>query len=72
MCPVRTNYLADIGSYESAMLKAKPKIWTETEKRLLARLVPRGAGAAEISKELGRYAGSVRCMAREMKLLLKK
>jgi hypothetical protein len=52
--------------------ESKPKIWTEAEKQQLAKLVRRGARAPEIIVALGRHAGSVRKMAREMKLLLKK
>jgi hypothetical protein len=50
----------------------KPKTWTDTEKRQLAKLAKRGAGVSKISAELGRYARSVKLMAREMGLLLKK
>jgi transposase-like protein len=50
----------------------KPKIWTEAEKHKLAALAKRGAGVSKISAELGRYARSIRLMAREMGLLLKK
>ena len=50
----------------------KPKTWTDAEKRQLATLAKRGAGVSKISAELGRYTKSVKLMAREMGLLLKK
>jgi transposase-like protein len=50
----------------------KPKTWTDSEKRQLAKLAKRGAGVSKISTELGRYARSVKLMAREMGLMLKK
>ena len=53
-------------------MKPKPTSWTENEKRELARLVRSGASTREISAKLGRYARSIRLMAKEMKLLLKK
>jgi transposase-like protein len=52
--------------------RAKPKTWTEAEKRRLAKLVRNGVRAAQISTELDRYTGSVKRMAREMGLILKK
>jgi hypothetical protein len=51
---------------------ARPKEWTDSEKQRLAILVRRGADASEISRDLGRHAASVRQMAREMKLVLRK
>ena len=50
----------------------KPKTWTDAEKRTLAALAKKGAGVSKISNELGRYTRSVKLMAREMGLLLKK
>ena len=50
----------------------KPKTWTDAEKHKLAALAKRGAGVSKISAELGRYAKSVKLMAREIDLLLKK
>ena len=50
----------------------KPKIWTDAEKRTLIALAKKGAGVSKISAELGRYTKSVKLMAREMGLLLKK
>jgi len=50
----------------------KPKTWTDSEKRQLAKLAKRGVGVSKISNELGRYTKSVKLMAREMGLLLKK
>ena len=51
---------------------AKPKIWTEAEQQQLAKLVRDGARTPEIAAKLGRYAGSVKQMARAMGLILKK
>jgi len=53
-------------------MKPKPKEWTVAEKQALIRLVRNGAGTSEISAKLGRHAASVKRMAREMNLLLKK
>lgn len=53
-------------------MKPKPKDWTEGEKRQLAKLVRKGMGTKEISKALGRYALSVKQMAKAMGLLIKK
>jgi hypothetical protein len=50
----------------------KPKTWTEEEKQQLEKLVRDGARRTEISAKLGRYARSVKQMARAMGLLLKK
>jgi hypothetical protein len=52
--------------------ETKPKTWTDAENQQLAKLVRSGARASEISTKLGRYAGSVKRMAREMKLVPKK
>ena len=51
-------------------MKPKPKEWTEAEKQALVRLVRDGAGTAEIKAKLGRHAGSVKHMARELNLVL--
>jgi hypothetical protein len=50
----------------------KPKYWTEAEKQQLVKLVRDGTRTPQISIKLGRYAGSVKRMARAMGLLLKK
>jgi len=50
----------------------KPKDWTNSEKLELARLAREGIDAREIAVTLGRHIASVRKMAREMKLVLKK
>jgi transposase-like protein len=51
---------------------ARPKGWTEEEKQRLARLAKQGVAASEIAATLGRHTTSVRRMARDMKLLLRK
>jgi transposase len=51
---------------------AKAKDWSESEKRLLAKLVRQGISARDISTTIGRHIGSVRRMAREMRLVTKK
>jgi transposase len=50
----------------------RPKAWTEVEKQQLVKLVRNGTRTAQISAKLGRYAGSVKQMARAMGLLLKR
>jgi hypothetical protein len=50
----------------------KPKEWSAAEKRTLSKLVRKGVGVREISTVLGRHVTSVRRMAREMRLVLKK
>jgi hypothetical protein len=50
----------------------RPKVWGDAEKQRLAAMAKRGADASEISASLGRHIGSVRRMAREMKLVLRK
>jgi len=54
------------------MKTLKPKQWSDGEIQRLLKLVRAGAGASKIAAELGRYAGSVRRMARSKGILLKK
>jgi hypothetical protein len=54
------------------MKTSKPKEWDEQEVRRLVKLARKGIGASKIAAELGRYAGSVRRMARTIGILLKK
>jgi len=54
------------------MKTLKPKQWSDSEIQRLLKLVRAGAGASKIAAELGRYAGSVRRMARSKGILLKK
>ena len=51
---------------------AKPRDWSDAEKRQLVKLVRDGMNTRAIAAALGRRAGSVRMMAREMKLILRK
>jgi transposase-like protein len=51
---------------------AKPRDWSEAEKQQLVMLVRGGMSTRAISGALGRRASSVRMMAREMKLILRK
>jgi transposase len=53
-------------------MKPKPKEWTEVEKQALVRLVREGASRSEIKAKLKRHAGSLKRMARETNLVLKK
>lgn len=55
-----------------SMKTPKPKQWAKEETQRLGRLARQGVGAGRIAAELGRYAGSVRRMARKLGLLLKK
>jgi hypothetical protein len=54
------------------MKAPKPKEWGEQEVRRLVKLARKGIGVSKIAAELGRYAGSVRRMARALGVLLKK
>jgi len=54
------------------MKTPKPKQWADQEVRRLITLARQGVGASKIAAELGRHAGSVRRMARTLRLLLKK
>lgn len=54
------------------MKTPKPKQWAEREVQRLVKLARAGVGASKIAAELGRYAGSVRRMARVIGILLKK
>jgi IS30 family transposase len=54
------------------MKSRKPKEWTEGERKRLAAMARRRVPASEIATSLGRHTGSVRRIAREMGLLLKK
>jgi IS30 family transposase len=54
------------------MKTPKPKEWTAAEKRMLSKLAKQGASSSKIAAELGRYAGSVKRMARSAGVLLKK
>ncbi|UPK35169.1 hypothetical protein IVB18_45575 [Bradyrhizobium sp. 186] len=54
------------------MKSSKPKEWTEPERKRLSAMARRRLGATEIAAVLGRHTGSVKRMAREMGLLLKK
>jgi len=53
-------------------MKPKPKEWTDHEKRALVRLVREGAALPEIRAKLKRHTASLRRMAREMNLVLKR
>jgi len=53
------------------MKSPRPKEWTAAERKRLAWLARRRT-IAEIAQALGRHVGSVRRMAREMRLILKK
>ena len=50
----------------------KPKDWSDSEKRLLVELVRKGLSPRAISIEIGRHVGSVKRMAQEMRLVLKR
>ncbi|WP_177237418.1 hypothetical protein [Bradyrhizobium sp. Rc3b] len=54
------------------MKASKPKEWSDLERRKLSTMSRRRYGAAEIAAALRRHVGSVKRMAREMGLLLKK
>jgi hypothetical protein len=54
------------------MATPKPQEWTASEIRKLSKMVKQGARTSKIAAELGRYAGSVKRMARSLGLLLKK
>lgn len=54
------------------MRTPKPKEWTGAEMRKLIKMANQGERASKIAAELGRYAGSVKRMARSIGLLLKK
>jgi len=54
------------------MKTPRPKQWAEREVQQLFKLARAGAGLSKIAAELGRHAGSVRRMARTMRILLKK
>jgi IS30 family transposase len=54
------------------MKSSKPKEWTDGEREKLSVMIRRGVVASEIATALGRHAGSVKRMAREMGLILKK
>lgn len=63
---------ASVGCFDHFKMKSsKPKEWTEAERKRLAWLARRRV-VAEIAAALGRHAGSVKRMAREMRLILKK
>jgi hypothetical protein len=51
---------------------SKPKEWSDLERKKLSAMIRRRYGAAEIAAALRRHVGSVKRMAREMGLLLKK
>ncbi|WP_271504721.1 hypothetical protein [Bradyrhizobium sp. CCBAU 11357] len=51
---------------------SKPKEWSDLERKKLSAMIRRRYGAAEIAAALHRHVGSVKRMAREMGLLLKK
>ena len=50
----------------------KPKDWSDSERRQLAKLVREGVSTRNISAALGRRVGAIRKMAGEMKLVLRK
>jgi hypothetical protein len=62
----------EAGQQELKKKPTKSKDWSDFEKRQLAKLVRTRIGAREISIALGRHIGSVRKMAREMRLILRK
>jgi hypothetical protein len=51
---------------------SKPREWTELEVKTLISMSGQRHSAAEISKSLGRYVGSVKTKARELGLVAKK
>ena len=50
----------------------KPKTWTEAEKQQLVKLVRAGVRMPELAVKLGRYARTVKQMAKAMGLVLRK
>lgn len=54
------------------MKSSKPKEWTDLERRKLSAMIRLRFVASEIAAALRRHTGSVRRMAREMGLTLKK
>jgi methyl-accepting chemotaxis protein len=50
----------------------KPKQWTQAEVQLLVEMAKQGASTSEIAAALQRYTASVKRVARDMCLLLKK
>lgn len=54
------------------MRNHKPKDWTEAGVQLLVSMVDQGAKASEVATALERYIGSVKPVARDMCLMLKK
>jgi transposase-like protein len=52
--------------------KEKSKVWSEAEKQQLVKMARQGATAWQVAAKLGRYAGSVRRMAKAMRLILSK
>ncbi|WP_156917841.1 hypothetical protein [Bradyrhizobium sp. Cp5.3] len=54
------------------MRSSKPKEWTDIERKRLSVMIRRRFGAAKIAAVLRRHTGSVKQMAREMGLILKK
>jgi len=51
------------------MKSSKPREWTELEVKTLISMSGQRHSAAEISKSLGRYVGSVKTKARELGLV---
>jgi hypothetical protein len=63
---------ASDGLEDFNMKSSKPKEWTDIERKKLSAMIRRRCGAAEIAALLRRHTGSVKRMAREMGLFLKK
>ncbi|MBR1287751.1 hypothetical protein [Bradyrhizobium ottawaense] len=73
MAPVNFPMSPASGLRQHDNMKAsKPKEWNDLERRKLSVMSRRRYGAAEIAAALRRHVGSVKRMAREMGLLLKK
>jgi len=54
------------------MTMAGPQQWTEAEVRRLRMLAKRKVSADNIAKSLGRYVGSVKTKALELRLIVSK
>lgn len=53
-------------------MKQKPKNWTDQEKQALVKLARQGLSVREVASRLKRYPRSVKQMAEELKVVLRK
>ena len=66
----RSEAIRRLAEGEGGMMMPSPQQWTEAEVHRLRMLAKRKVSADNIAKSLGRYVGSVKTKALELRLIL--